>query len=41
VATDYSQLGNAAFEGAPEQGRAMAFEQMVAYALEGDEVSPT
>jgi predicted ATPase/DNA-binding XRE family transcriptional regulator len=34
-------LGDAAFEEARERGRMMTFEQAVAYALEGDEASPT
>jgi hypothetical protein len=36
-----SRLGEEAFEEARAQGRAMTFEQAVAYALEDDEASPT
>jgi predicted ATPase/DNA-binding XRE family transcriptional regulator len=36
-----SELGEGAFDEARERGREMTFVQAVAYALEGDEVSPT
>ncbi len=36
-----SRLGDAAFEEVREEGRAMTFEQAVAYGLEREEASPT
>ena len=40
VAQVRSQMGEEAFEAARAQGRALTFEQAVAYALEEDEASP-
>ena len=40
VATVRSRLGEEGFEEARAEGRAMTFEQAVAYALEGDKASP-
>ena len=40
VAAVRSQMGAETFEAARAQGRALTFEQAVACALEGDEVSP-
>jgi hypothetical protein len=40
VSAARSQLGDAAFEAARELGRAMTFEQAVAYALEDHDVPP-
>jgi non-specific serine/threonine protein kinase len=41
VATVRSHLGEEVFEAARAEGRAMTFEQAVAYALEGDELPPS
>jgi hypothetical protein len=41
VAAVRSQMGEETFEEVREEGRAMTFEQAVAYGLEREEASPT